>query len=140
MAGEVIMKAWLADFRRQRDAGLSLSRSFHARRQSDSAVFTYDIRHSLPGGLWKPGHVRAALLSAARDRKCLFVRIPLAIETRDAMTHFYNDTHTELVEGGFAPDTFTVERDGAAHSLTASLFTEEETRVALSEQALLRSS
>lgn len=132
------MNAWLADFRRQRDAGLSLSRSYHARRQSDNTVFTYDIRHGLRGSVWKPGHVRAALLSAARDRKCLYVRILLSIQMRDAMTHLFNDTHIELVEGGFAPATFTVQREGATFAFLVSLFSEEEKRVVLSDKTNLK--
>lgn len=132
------MSAWLADFRRQRDAGLSVSRSYRAREESDSTVFLYDIRGSLPGPLWKPGHIRAALLSAARDRKCLYVRIPLPIDTRDAMTRLFNDTHAELAEGGFAPATFTVETENAEYGFFISLFSESEKRAVLSNKRLFK--
>lgn len=132
------MKAWLQEFRRRRDAGLTLGESRRV-REGHKTVFTYDIRANLHASLWHTGHVRAALLRAVgEDRACMYVDVPLPFDGRDEMTRFYNDSYFELVNGGFSPCTYEPYRHEGVSTLTVSLFSEEDMIELAREEMLLK--
>lgn len=123
------MEEWLRVFQRTRDFGLAPSRALQMRLKSESPVFDYNVREQLHEGLWNAGHIRAALMSAAADRNCLYVDIPLPFSLWSDVSEFRTKAYYELVDGNFAPATFDVRVEGGVSVLTVSLYTETEVRL-----------